>query len=264
MSRRATKTSSDTEPTPAELDNARALIATWAGVTEVETSLATSDIEYQGFSPVRMLAILKNHAKATSEEVFKSEIITLGKIAMMRGSKLPKIQKNSTDALSGFMKNMIAKYKISDKRPDCAADVTMLRIAAVVALQLAYLMKKDPYETAVKPSAIHPKYPPFMCLSCFGSLIPRTELEPTIIVLLSKAFAYHQFLFDSIINKSQRSTISEIMGYVTIQMNSDLYPDSTRVAALRELGIISAGSLTAMFSDGIHEAAAKWDVLAQK
>ena len=201
---------------------------------------------YEGFDAKIIVAVLKKHYMndgKTDMTVHHRNLMTLAMLATMRGSKLIKISGKSSNEVKEFIKTMQPLYKILSKKPESNTDITMLRIAAVMAAPVirAVAAGRVTFDTLVYPKSIHNDFPKCMCVSTFGSLIPKTTLPKEDADLLSEAFSWHQHLFDEIINPNprDRSTRVKIAQFVTIQINSTIYPDNTRIALQLVVSIIS-------------------------
>lgn len=116
-----------------------------------------------------------------------------------------------------------------------AESVTLTRVTVISAMCMGNLLTSDHLQSkAVNPSNFLASYPKAMSMSCFGGCVPKTEswLNSDDVDLLLDGLAYHQLLFDQVINrgkKGHKSSKDQIKAFISVQVVSDLYSEESRV-----------------------------------
>jgi len=225
----------------------RADLENFAHDAEILSALLISieKMEYQGFDPLLLL----NHMKERSTKAggdFKKDVMTMAVIGTMRGSQVMKIKNKSTKDLITVLDNMVKIYGLTSGTPKTNTTVTLIRVAACMARPLSMGLYRGTLNirTTVDPSSISDGFPKCMCLSTFGSLIPAPgtgsiTLEENTILL--KAFSYHQYRFDEIINSRGprgKTTVEMIGNFVNVQYQSTLYTQLDRLTHCVSIGIL--------------------------
>lgn len=231
-----------------DMDAAKLMIDNFIseGIDDNNMALTFDQLAYEGFNPIKLMAILQKRAEAAGidDATFKKDMRTLSMIGTMRGSKTQEIVKKSADALKTYLEGKIKTYMIVGGKPTSGEDATLLRIAAMLAgpICIALSNKNKNITPTVNPSSVCPDFPRAMCLATFGSLIPDSGLEESEIKILTGAFSEHQYHFDRIINsKTKRySTKTQIEQYIVIQYNSPIYTNAKRLDILSKSKIIKA------------------------
>ncbi|DAZ90968.1 nucleocapsid protein, partial [Aphalara polygoni bunya-like virus] len=209
------------------------------GISEAGLHMEIGELEYQGFDPRAFMARLQHIArtKAISDETHKKNLHTLAVLGTMRGGKINKIAQKSKGPTKVWLDKIVPVYGVKDGKPKYADDVTLLRIAACHAAPIALGIASGlPIRTTVQASNVAEGFPNFMCTSTFGSLIP--EIEDTDFEILGRAYLYHQYLFDKIINPKKTSTKDVLQSYFRIQLQSNLYSQETKELICVKLDLI--------------------------
>lgn len=250
----------------------RAELEDFANDAEILSSLLLSidKMEYQGFDPLLLL----NHMKEKSTQAgsdFKKDVMTMAVIGTMRGSQVMKIKNKSTKELIAVLDNMVKIYGLTSGTPKTNTTVTLIRVAACMArpLSLGLFRGTLNIRTTVEPSSISDGFPKCMCLSTFGSLIPTPgtgSITPEENTILLKAFSYHQYRFDEIINSRGargKTTVEMIGNFVSVQYQSTLYTQHDRLAHCVSVGVLRAGrslySIAPEVLKPLIEAKTKWE-----
>lgn len=253
----------------------RADLEDFAHDAEILSSLliGIEKMEYQGFDPLLLL----NHMKEKSTQGggdFKRDVMTMAVIGTMRGSQVMKIKNKSTKDLVAVLDKMAKIYGLTSGTPKTNTTVTLIRVAACMARPLSLGLHRGTLNirTTVDPSLVSDGFPKCMCLSTFGSLIPApgaNSIAPEHTNILLKAFSYHQYKFDEIINSrgAKGKTNIEVIGnFVNIQHQSTLYKQLDRLAHCVEVGILRKDGIfytilpTVLMS--LHAAKTKWEALS--
>nr|WVD52800.1 nucleocapsid [Wugcerasp virus 12] len=232
--------------TPEDLDNAQIFLTalTSETITDELLALQTADMAYQGFDAKTILAVLQKYANdaGLTAEDHKRNLKTLAVLATMRGSKMTNIINKSLEASKAWMTQMISTYKIISKKPTSNTDITLLRIAACMAIPICKAIHTGsiPIATTIDPNVVSHGFPKAMCLSTFGSIIPTECLSEDDTRLLGEAFGEHQYQFDRVINSKDGkfSSIAKIKQFLNIQMTSTVYNCNQRCSALASIGLI--------------------------
>lgn len=233
-----------------------------------ELALSIENMQYQGFNPKQYLAHLWGKAKAAgmSQEAHMKAVKSMACLGLIRGSKIKKLTARGTPALQKAVAEWKTVYSLTDGKPAGPFTVTLVRTSASLAMMLSRGLHNGlaGLQGTIQAESVAPGFPKGMALSTFGSLIPTT-IDPDSVVLLKKAFYYHQYIFDRTINAEpkDRSNRENLVKYADIQISSDLYSQDQRIAHCRELGIIENVNgvikLTITASMGVNTAAAAWD-----
>jgi len=254
-----------------ELDM-RAELEGFADDAELMSSLLISidKMEYQGFDPLLLLNHMKERSKQAGGD-FKKDVMTMAVIGTMRGSQVMKIKNKSTKDLIAVLDKMIRIYGLTSGTPKTNTTVTLIRVAACMArpLSLGLFRGTLNIRTTVEPSSVSDGFPKCMCLSTFGSLIPAPgkgsiTIEETTILL--RAFSYHQYRFDEIINSRGargKTTVEMIGNFVNIQHQSTLYTQEDRLAHCVDVGILRVDrnlfTIMPALLTSLLEAKKKWE-----
>lgn len=152
-------------------------------------------------------------------------------------------------------------YKLTDGKPTGPQVVTLLRVAASLAMMRSRDLhrKMAGLQVTISAASVCSEFPKAMALSNFGALIP-TSIEAESTGLMTRVFYYQQYLFDRTINDGNKnfSSRNNIVKYANIQINSSLYSQEQRVSHCRDAGLIevvgSVTRLTATARPGISSA----------
>lgn len=194
--------------------------------------VSVANLEYQGFDPLRLLALMRRYATTAglNEDDHRRNVLTLATLGTMRGSSLEKIKGKSTDELKRFLVQMERIYKVKGGTPRSNNDITLIRISACFAAVMSKGLASGNLQvtTTVNPMMVAPGFPNFMCLSTFGSLLPivhNNGLNEEDARKVYRAFCWHQKLFDEIINSQNRNRTpaATLEKFVNIQYSSTLY-----------------------------------------
>ncbi|ULE62111.1 nucleocapsid [Sefomo virus] len=223
-----------------------------------DLKFSVDKLEYQGFNPIIFLAHLVSVAKEKkiSPADHAKNLKTLAVLGTMRGGKVKRIADKSLSDTKSWIEKMMGLYSITPNKPISSLDVTLLRIAACHAAPIALSIAAGlPIKTTISAISIHQDFPPYMCISTFGSLIP-VDIKQDDVVLILGAFLYHQQLFDRVINPRAPSSKETLRSYVDIQYTSNLYNAETRTIICTQLGLLVKSTNGYVINSGIRAALA--------
>uniref|UniRef100_A0AAT9JF06 Nucleoprotein n=1 Tax=Reticulitermes chinensis phenuivirus 1 TaxID=3133476 RepID=A0AAT9JF06_9VIRU len=222
-----------------------------------------AELVYEGFDPKRIMAIFIHKGKTAkregmaelmgkevaknSIEYIMAEAGSLATLAIMRGSKIKKIMDKTGDKAAKWIKECIEVYGIKQmdrKRAPGKDDITLLRMGAIFAHLVVLQVDTGVFEPAVTPTHFNfpVEVPRAVCCSVFGSMIPK---EGTIEGLpdddrrmLVKAWCYHQYAFDKVINPDKPSGKDKIASFAGIQIGNSFHDARLRQRILRACGLL--------------------------
>lgn len=239
-----------------------------------EMTLSAMDLQYQGFSPALLMASMWASAKSKGidQDTHLRNVRTMAATGLMRGSNLKSIEGKSTPALISALKKWKNTYGLTGGKPSSPKTVTLVRVSACLAKSLSLAMAKSTIEFsgAISANSVCTGFPAGMALANFGSLIPRPEsgLDAEIVTKIFKAFLYHQYRFDQVINSNKEGylvSLAKIKQYANIQLQSQLYNNDIRITHCVQIGVLSKHSGTYTIaneaSGGIELAARLWESL---
>ncbi|DAZ90965.1 nucleocapsid protein [Ceraphron bunya-like virus] len=241
-------------------------------ISEDSIGVNVSELSYQGFDPSIIIACMSKRGKAAGHgaEEIKKNIQLLAIVGTLRGGNFPEIIKRSSIAIKEKLESLKKTYNIFSGPPKSNEDVTLLRLAAVLAPPIILSVSKGKLSlpTAVMPESLHDDFPKFMCNPNFGCLIPDDEdkLKKDHLKYITGAFAQHQRLFDRIINskKGDYATKDRIKQFITIQIASKLVAPRSRTTKLTEIGLLAmSGSELAIspkYLAALKAAAEAWEM----
>ncbi|AGY30955.1 nucleoprotein [Razdan virus] len=217
---------------------------------------------YQGFDPTRMLKKMADIDKDGWKDDAKVIIV----FALTRGNKMSKAMAKMSEEGQTRLKALKSKYRMKEN-PEARDDITPTRVAAALptwtvraakALQNSLPMGPDNIKALCGADA-----PAEICCAAFASLIPTSELTEKQIEQLTHAFYLWQFYFTQLINpkvrgKGKTAVLQTFENAVKAAMNSTSYPDKSRVAFLKKIGIFNKKN---EINGNIQAMAAAWEKL---
>lgn len=233
-----------------------------------DLTVSIDDMQYQGFAPKQFLAHMWARGKAAGldQEAHMKAVKSMACLGLIRGSKLKKLQTGGNINLQRAIADWVRVYGLKDGKPDGPYVVTLVRVAASLAMMLSKGLHNGiaGLQGTIPADGVGVGYPKGMALSNFGALIPTT-IDPESVSLITRAFYYHQYKFDRTSNAdvTKQSNKENIVKYANIQVNSDLYSQEQRIAHCRGIGLIeNVGGimkLTLTAKPGVPTAALAWD-----
>lgn len=194
------------------------------------------DFQYEGFSPIEIIRLMKELGGVETKKDVMSLIILFSE----RGTNIRKMEGN-VKGMARF-KHLINKYNIISTKPQKRTDITISRIA----LSFPWVTCKymPALTNAVVPAhALPALYPKVMRTPAFGSLIPNDYEHSNVII---EVYMLHQYKFNKIIdNKRSRTEAMEdvmlkIAKYIQIAMTGCVLNDDERKTYLHAYEVIKA------------------------
>lgn len=204
-----------------------------------------NSLQYQGFDPLILLQNLRARAAkgAVSDADHGKNLAWLSALGTMRGTNLDKIAAKSSDSTKSKLLALKGLYLLV-KKPVKGEDASLGRIAACFAMQLSYSAHKSGnLRSPVSPGDLPKDFPAGLAVTSAGSLIPKRNSWKSADNYSDfvQAFLYHQYLFDKVINPSERraTPVKNLKDYVAIQIGSKLYNEDERVKHWVGLGVLA-------------------------
>jgi len=208
-----------------------------------DAKLFAEMIQYQGFNPTEIRQ--KILQRIGTDEARKRDVHTLIKIGLERGNNIEKILKTSTPAFGQTLKGLRKFYRLMSKAGNNRNAITLSRVCMAFPKESCSYMEfcRNPIVSKETMTSICSKYPTQMMTRAFASLIPYGY---AVTQTLKNAYMVHQFVFNSIINRtkyneaSKKQFIDDLIRFMEADVNRQFIPTEERLDTLIAWKMIKA------------------------